>query len=618
MNNNDDNRNLMVFLVISMVLLFGYQYFVIGPQQKARAAHQAQLAAQSSSAVAAGLPVGNPTVTRDQALAQSPRVPIDTPSLKGSISLKGALLDDLYMVKYHTTVDPKSPPVELLRPSATDHGYYVESGFNTQNLPGAPNAGSLWTLASGSVLSPGKPVVLTYDTGSGLKFTRTLSIDNDYMITQDDVVTSTAAAPVSFAPYARVVRDDIPLTAAKGGYTLEGTMATFSQNATPRIGNSGDYASNSQHYKDLAKSKNPPKGSSVGGWFAITDKYWMASVIPDQHAAVNYSTFANTQGLVPQFQAGYALANTVTVAPGQTWHSQSHIFAGAKLDSLLHTYMKAYDIPRFNWALDWGHLSFITIPFFWLLSWLYKMVGNFGLAILALTVIVKVAFYPLAHNSYVTMTKMKHVQQRLQPKLDAIKKRFPDDLQKQQEATMALYQEEKVNPMAGLGGCLPMLLQLPVFICLLKVLQLDIDLYHAPFFGWIHDLSDRDPLSIVTLFGLLHFNPATVPLIGGFLDGPLHIGPVAILYGASMWLSQQMNPTATGIDPMQKRMLSLMPLFMVFFFSSLAIGIMIYYLWSNILTMFQQYLIMRHLKVDNPIDDIIGRLTGKTKKNLAA
>ncbi|MGZ3298726.1 MAG: YidC/Oxa1 family insertase periplasmic-domain containing protein, partial [Asticcacaulis sp.] len=305
------------------------------------------------------------------------------------------------------------------------------------------------------------------------------------------------------------------------------------------------------------------------------------------------------------------------IAPGQTWHGQSHIFAGAKLDGLLHAYMKSLNVPRFNWALDWGHLSFITIPFYLLLSWLYKMVGNFGIAILILTVIVKVVFYPLAHNSYVTMTKMKHVQQHLAPKLEAIKKRFPDDMAKQQEATMELYKQEKVNPMAGLGGCLPMLLQLPVFICLLKVLQLDIDLYHAPFFGYVHDLSAPDPLTIVNLFGLIHFDPATVPLIGGILNGPLHIGPVAILYGASMWLSQQMNPTATGIDPMQKRMLAFMPLMMVFFFSQLAIGIMIYYLWSNILTMFQQYLIMRHLKVDNPIDDIIARITGKREKKAA-
>jgi len=618
MNNTDDNRNLMFFMAICVVVLLGYQFFIIGPQEKTRAAHQAQMAASSSSALAAGLPVGSSTVTRDQALAQSPRVPIDTPSLKGSIALKGALIDDLYMIKYHTTVDPKSPPVELFRPAGTDHGYYVESGFNTQNLPNAPTANSLWTLTSGSVLSPGKPVVLTYDTGAGLKFTRTLSIDNDYMFTEDDQVTNTAATAANLAPYARAVRDDLPLTAAKGGYTLEGTLATYSKSATPRVGNSDDYLTNSQHYKDLAKSKNPPKGSSVGGWFAITDKYWMAAVIPDQREAVNYASFANTQGLVPQFQSGYASASTVTVAPGQTWHSQSHIFAGAKLDALLHTYMKTLNVPRFNWALDWGHLNFITIPFFWLLTWLYKMVGNFGIAILLLTVIVKVVFYPLAHNSYVTMTKMKHVQQHLAPKLDAIKKRYADDLQKQQEATMQLYQEEKVNPMAGLGGCLPMLLQLPVFICLLKVLQLDIDLYHAPFYGYVQDLSAPDPLTIMNLFKLLPYDPATVPLIGGFLNTTLHIGPVAILYGASMWLSQQMNPSAAGIDPMQKRMLAFMPLMMVFFFSSLAIGIMIYYLWSNILTMFQQYLIMRHLKVDNPIDDIIGMLTGKSKKKLAA
>ncbi len=618
MNNTDDNRNLMFFMAICVIVLLGYQFFIAGPQEKQRAAQQAQMAASSSAALAAGLPVGTSNVTREQALAMSPRVPIDTPSLKGSISLKGALLDDLYMVKYHQTVDPKSPPVELFRPAATDHGYYVESGFDAQNLPGAPTAGTMWTLTSGSVLSPGKPVVLTYNTGAGLLFTRTLSVDADYMITEDDQVTNTAATTASFAPYARVVRDDLPLTATKGGYTLEGTMATYSTATDAKTGAGTNYNTMSKHYKELAKEKDPPKGTSIGGWYAITDKYWMAAVIPDQHEAVNYTTAANNAGLVPQFSALYQAQNWVKVAPGQTWHGQSHIFAGAKLDALLHTYMKTYNLPRFNWALDWGHLSFITIPFYLLLTWLYKMVGNFGLAILALTVIVKVAFYPLAHNSYVTMTKMKHVQQHLAPKLDAIKKRYADDLQKQQEATMQLYQEEKVNPMAGLGGCLPMLLQLPVFICLLKVLQLDIDLYHAPFYGWITDLSAPDQLTIMNLFGLLHYDPATVPLIGTFLNGPLHIGPVAILYGASMWLSQQMNPSATGIDPMQKRMLALMPLFMVFFFSSLAIGIMIYYLWSNILTMFQQYLIMRHLKVDNPIDEIIGKLTGKSKKKLAA
>ena len=214
------------------------------------------------------------------------------------------------------------------------------------------------------------------------------------------------------------------------------------------------------------------------------------------------------------------------------------------------------------------------------------------------------------------MTKMRHVQQRLQPKLDAIKKRFPDDMQKQQEATMALYQEEKVNPMAGLGGCLPMLLQIPVFICLVKVLQMDIGLRHAPFFGWIHDLSAPDQLTIMNLFGLIPYDPSAVPLIGSFLGGPLHVGPVAILYGLSMWASQNFTPMS-GIDPMQKRMMAFMPLIMVFFFSQLAIGLMIYYFWSNLLTILQQYIIMRRMKVDNPIDDLIAKITGKTEKKAA-
>lgn len=613
MNNTDDNRNLMYFLLVSVVVLLGYQFFLYPHQKQAALAK----AAAASSSAALSLPGGPTSLSREQALALSPRVRIDTPSLKGSIALKGAVIDDLYLVKYHTTVDPKSAPVELLRPVNADHGYYVVSGFNTQNVPNAPTADSMWALTSGDVLSPGKPIVLTYDTGAGLKFTRMLSIDADYMITEDDQVTNSGTTPISFAPYAAVVRDDYPLESAKTSYVHEGTIATYSANATPKIGNSADYRTVSVHYHDLVKKKDPPAGDSVGGWFGITDRYWMAAVIPDQHEAVRYKTLANVSGAIPVFNAGYAATNAVMVAPGQTWHDASHIFVGAKLDQMLHAYMMALSLPRLDWSLDWGMLSFITGPFFLLLSWLYKMVGNFGVAILCLTVIVKVVFYPLAHNSYVTMTKMKHVQQRLQPKLDAIKQRFPDDMQKQQEATMALYQEEKVNPMAGLGGCLPMLLQLPVFICLVKVLQMDIDLRHAPFFGYIHDLSAPDPKTIINLFGLLPFDPGAVPLIGGFLNGPLHIGPAAIIYGASMWLSQQMNPTATGIDPMQKRMLAFMPLMMVFFFSQLAIGLMVYYIWSNALTMFQQYLIMRHLKVDNPIDQIIRRLTGKPDKQAA-
>ncbi|MEI9904190.1 MAG: membrane protein insertase YidC [Asticcacaulis sp.] len=620
MNNTDDNRNTIYMMIGMMVLLFAYQIFYVNsPQQKAQRAAAAAAAAASSSsaaALASGVPqAGNLTV--EQARARSARVPIDTPSLKGSIALTGALFDDLYLAKYRQTTEPNSPLVELLRPAGADHAYYEESGFTGQNLPNLPGSSTVWQLVSGDTLSVGKPVVLGYDNGAGLQFRRTINIDDNYMISVDDTVSNTGTQAVSLTPYSWVTRIDMPATAGKSGYVQEGGIATFSS-ASKWFG-AGKYETQSPRYKNMADDakKNKPalEKTSAGGWVAIDDKYWMAAVIPDQKANIHFKVGASIVNSKPVFQSGYNAA-AITVAPGQSQTVHSHIFAGAKVDTQLRAYEKTLAIPRFHNAMDWGVLEIIAYPFYLLLTWLYGVVHNYGLAILCLTVIVKAVFYPLAHRSYEQMTKMKHVQQRLQPKLDAIKKRFPDDPQKQQEATMQLYQEEKVNPMAGLGGCLPMLLQLPVFILLVKVLQLDINLYHAPFFGWIKDLSAPDPLSITTLFGLLHYDPATVPLIGGILNGPLHIGPVAILYGASMWASQQMTPMA-GIDPAQKKMMAFMPLMMVFFFSSLAIGLMIYYFWSNILTMAQQYSIMRRLKVDNPIDELIVKVRGLLEKKAA-
>jgi YidC/Oxa1 family membrane protein insertase len=263
-------------------------------------------------------------------------------------------------------------------------------------------------------------------------------------------------------------------------------------------------------------------------------------------------------------------------------------------------------------AIDWGLVSFLTHPMNWLLEQLYKVMKNFGLAILALTVIVKLIFYPLAHSSYESMLKMKAVQQHLAPKLEAIKKKFPDDQQKQQQETMELYQREKINPMAGLSGCLPMLLQIPVFFALYQVLMISLDMRHAPFFGFITDLSAPDPTTIINLFGLLPFNPATSPLIGGILAGPLHIGIVAILYGFSMWLSQHMTPMA-GIDEMQKKIFEFMPIIFTFVMAPYAIGLLVYWVWSNILTMLQQYSIMRRLKVDNIIDTTIEKVMTKLK-----
>jgi len=618
MNNTTDNKNMIYFLVISMAVLAIYQFFVFGPQQKKREAAMQVAAAASSSAAAKGLPLGgvSTTLTREQALATSPRITISTPSLKGSIALKGALIDDLYMIKYDQTVEKKNDPVELLTPAGAKNAYYVQSAYFAQNVPGMPDNNTVWTQTGGSVLSPGQPVVLSYDNGTGLTFTRTLSIDANYMITEDDAVTNTGTAPVSFQPFSVVMRSGMPADAGKNAVVHEGAIATYSKTMDkPKL---GDYRTASLKYKDMAKPKDGKaleSQDSVGGWYGITDKYWMAAVIPNQAQAVSYTAKAIVTDGVPVFRSGYVDA-PVTVAPGQTWKAQSHVFAGAKQNTQLQAYEDSLHIPRFHWAVDWGMLSIITYPMYWLLDKLYAFLGNFGFAILALTVIVKVVFYPLAHRSYESMTKMRQVQDRLKPKLDAIKKRFPDDMQKQQEATMALYQEEKVNPMAGLGGCLPMLLQIPVFWSLYKVLQLAIEMRHAPFFGWINDLSAPDSTTIINLFGLLPFDPATVPLIGTIFAGPLHIGVVAILYGCSMWLSQQMTPM-TGVDPMQKKMMAFMPLMLTFFMAHVAVGLIIYWIWSNILTILQQYSIMHRLKVSNPIDtgfQKLGEMMNKGKK----
>lgn len=622
MNNTDDNKNMIYFLVASAALLLAYQFFIVAPKQKTLQAQQAvaaaSAAASSSSAIAAGVPAGTviTTATREQALAAAPRVRIETPSLRGSVSLAGALIDDLYLIKYDKTTDKKNDPVELLRPAGSDHTYYIESSYRADNVQGIPGRNTLWALTSGDVLSPGKPIVLTYDNGTGLVFTRTLSIDDNYMITQDDQIANTGAAPVNMLPYSYVVRSDIPDSAQHAGIVHEGLVATYAKEI--KDGKAEHYVTTSLKYKDIAKD---PKKSlntvdTVGGWYGITDKYWMAAVIPNQTQAVKFTANVDASGQKPVFRAGYS-DNQITVAPGQTWKGQSHVFAGAKVYSQLQTYEDTLHIPRFHWAVDWGMLSVITFPMYWLLDKLYAFIGNFGLSILTLTVIVKAVFYPLAHKAYESMTKMKQVQDRLKPKMDAIKKRFPDDAQKQQEATMALYQEEKVNPMAGLGGCLPMLLQLPVFWGLYKVLQLAIEMRHAPFFGWIKDLSAPDTTSIVNLFGLLPFDPAQVPLIGGVLAGPLHIGIVVILYGASMWLSQQMTPTS-GVDPMQKKMLAFMPLMLTFFMAQVAVGLIVYWIWSNILTILQQYSIMHRLKVENPIDTAITKVREQLEKKKAA
>ncbi len=596
----EDNRNLTIFMVCAAVLFIGYQYFVLAPAAKRHqaeaAAHPA--AAQAGQPLAPGarpLPPGvivPPAVSRAEAIAASPRVPVATPNLKGSISLKGARIDDLYLSQYRETVEKTSPPVELLRPEGAPHAYFAEFGWTGANVAGLPNAATVWTLTQGSTLAPGRPVILTYVNGQGLTFTRQIAVDDRFMFTVTDTVANLGAAPVTLAPYGSVQRQGLPVADAGSQIVHAGAIGALgADKATLKL----------VKFKDWAKKGGGGEISSKGGWVGITDKYWLAALIPGQGEAVT-GQFRDTKTAdIDVFDANFVGAAR-TVAPGTQITETSHFFAGAKTVPVLQDYQVKLGIPRFDDAVDWGMFWFFTRPIFMFLQFIFDHVGSFGVAILLLTVAVRLVFFPLANKSYESMTKMRKVQ----PQMEELRKKFKDDPAKQQQEIMALYSREKVNPLAG---CLPLLLQIPVFFSLYKVLSVTIEMRHAPFLGWINDLSARDPTTVWNLFGLLPYNPATVPLAGGLLDTSLHIGALPLLYGVTMWLTTSMNPPAP--DPMQQKIFQLMPIIFTFIMAPFAVGLLIYWTWSNVLTSIQQYVIMRRFKVDNPIDRIIGKLTGK-------
>jgi len=615
----DDNRNMFIFLALSMAILFGYQFFVAGPKmEKERAAAEAKQKAEAAKAPAAAAAATPDALfvagklPREKAVAATPRIAIESPSLKGSLSLAGARVDDLYLTQYKETLDKNSPNVELFRPQGSEHAYYAESGWVGANVAGLPSGNSVWSVLSGSVLSPGKDVVLGYDAGTGLQFTRRLSLDDKYMITVTDTVLNTTAAPVTLASYANVVRQGVPQALGHNMILHEGGIAAFSKDATGKGYTTPEFKF---HKWEKDDKKVNFKADSTGGWMGLTDKYWLAAVIPDQKAKIHATmkatdiTPADEKDFDYTYQAGY-VAEAVTVAPGKPVSVTYRLFTGAKQQSVLAAYQTQYGLPSFDKAIDWGMFWFFTRPMFFVLDFLFKYVGNFGLAILGLTVVVKLLFFPLAHKSYESMTKMK----MLQPQVDALRAKHEGNPQQMQIEMMGLYQKEKVNPMSG---CLPIFVQMPVFYALYKVLFVTIEMRHAPFFGWIQDLSSRDTTTMFNLFGLLPYDPATLPVIGGIMGTSLHIGVLPLLYGASMFLTQNMSGTQMP-DPVQRRIFSLMPIVFTFIMAPFASGLLIYWVWSNILTVAQQYLLMRQMGVSNPIDTMLGKVMKTKPKSEAA
>ncbi|WP_292041590.1 MULTISPECIES: membrane protein insertase YidC [unclassified Brevundimonas] len=591
---NENSRNTLIFFVCAALIMGIYYFTVMRPQAEAQ--RQARIAAAelSQDADDASNTALRPEVEvfaqdRSTALGDAAgRVAIETGTLKGSLSLLGARIDDLFLTDYREELGSEDP-VELFRPQGMEHAYFAQFGWRGANIPGGvPGPNTVWTLAKGQTLTPTTPVELTWDNGAGLRFTREISIDDQYLFTVKDTVANLGTTAVTIAPYGRVERQGVPADLGKQMILHEGAIGTF--------GSGNSYSTEQIKYKDWAKKARVEK-ESTGGWMGITDKYWLAALIPSQDEKVEGRfTVRNVQNV--DVHEAAMLGQTFTINPGKQIVETQRLFAGVKRNEVLKSYEERLGLPRFVYAIDWGMFWFLTRPLFVIVDFFYGVMGNFGLAILGLTVVVKLILFPLANKSYASLSKMR----TLQPKMEEIKKKHGKDPQKQQQEMMALYQREKINPLAG---CLPILVQIPVFYALYKVLFVTIEMRHAPFFGWIKDLSARDPSTIWNLFGAIPYDPATIPLLGGLLNGPLHLGVLPIVYGLTMWLQMSMNPPAQ--DPIQRQIFAIMPLVFTFIMAPFAAGLLIYWAWNNILSIVQQYVIMHKFKAENPIDTFLAR-----------
>jgi YidC/Oxa1 family membrane protein insertase len=591
-------KNTILAIVLSLIVVVGWQYFVGYPQMQ-RQEQQAQLkkqeqtqtqpgqtqptAAQPSPSAASAPPMPNApateqAATREQVIAATAHVAIDTPRLSGSIDLKGGRIDDLSLRQYRETIDPKSPPIVLFSPSGAPDAYYAEFGWvpaagTTAALPGPD---TLWKQQGSGALDADHPVTLTYDNGQGLVFTRTIAVDDHYLFTLKDEVTNKGDAPVTLFPYGLISRHGTP--PVLGYYILhEGP-----------IGVMGADGEKEETYKKLADIKSE-SWDVTDAWLGFTDKYFAAVLLPSTDAKVKTRFSAQDVNGKDIYQTDY-LGQGQTVAPGGTASTDARLFAGAKEVSVVGInfpfgpggYNAALHLNKFDLLIDWGWFYFITKPMFLAIDYFFHLVGNFGIAILIVTVLVKLLFFPLANKSYASMAKMKAVQ----PQMAMIKERFANDKVKQQQEMMELYKKEQINPIAG---CLPIAIQIPVFFSLYKVLFITIEMRHAPFYGWIHDLSAQDPTNIFTLGGLIPFDPSVIPMIGGFL----HLGFWPAIMGVTMWVQMKLNPAPP--DPTQQMIFNWMPLIFTFMLAKFPAGLVIYWAWNNSLSVAQQSVIMhRH------------------------
>ena len=569
---NYDNKNFILAIVLSMLIIFGWQYFYPGMTAKQQAEPQTtqQTVTPGKTATGAQVPgTAQPiSVSRDEALQANPRIRIETPSVSGSINLQGAQIDDLHLLKYRETISPSSPTIVFLSPAGTPGALFAEQGFiaATGTTAKLPDAKTPWSAPANAVLTAAKPVTLTWDNGEGLVFTRVISIADEYVFSVTQSVRNNTANAVALIPYARVQRQDTPVVAGFWVF-FEGMLGVF------------DGTLREVHYSDQADLTVPTKYDSTGGWIGFTDKYWAAAMIPDQTRALTASFVHQKQNGRDVYQTDYLAKDALVVQPGSSASYQDQFFAGAKVVKTIEAVAEKYNIKNFDLMVDWGWFYFLTKPMFYLLDWLKGLAGNFGIAILLATVLVKGVLFPLANKSYASMSKMK----KLQPEMVKLKEQYPDDRMKQQQGMMDLYKREKVSP---LSGCVPVVIQIPIFFALYKVILTSIELRHAPFFGWIHDLSAPDPTTLFNLFGLIPWTPPQMLMIG--------IWP--LLMGVTMWVQMRLNPTPP--DPVQASLFNWMPVIFTFMLGTFPVGLVIYWAWSNSLSIIQQSIIMKRHGVE--------------------
>ncbi len=571
------DRNTILFIALTAAVLIGWDALVIGPQREAL--RQQQLIEEAGREAAepnltgdiAAASVAPQALSTGEALKKAPgRIAIDTPSLQGSINLAGARIDDLSLKNYRETLDPKSPMIRLLSPREAEHGHYVEQGF----VASAGGASQLtealtWSAPDGARLTDATPVTLTARVG-GLVFEKTYSVDDTFMFTVKQTVRNEGGADAKVTPYGLVVQRGIPADAGKFMILHEGPVAVIGKSLYER------------KYKKALTAVVETTGEQ--GWVGITNKYWLAAAAPPQNEPFTVTLKNVGTADAPIFRANYTLTERV-VAAGGTAEITSHIFGGAKVVDVLRAYEAPIDkgglgIKDLDKAVDWGNFFFLTRPIFWLLDFFGDTIKNYGVAILLLTLVVKLLMFPLANKAFESMSAMKKVQ----PKLEELKAKYGDDKMKLQQEMMALYKREKINPLAG---CLPILIQMPIFYALYKTLFVTIEIRHQPFMLWIKDLSAPDPTSIFNLFGLLPYDPLSVPFIGAFLG----IGVLPLLMGVAMWFQTKLNPPAA--DPMQQQILTMMPIMFVFLFASFSSGLVLYWVWSTMLSVLQQWYIMK-------------------------